>query len=135
MKKFFKVVIPIILVLAIIACIGWYLFIYDRDFTRDILLNGARYFDDRGNHTISGWFYDQAYIQANNNDVVAIELAELHKADGNYTKAEYTLTRAISDGGSADLYSGCRSDSAGCHGDHPAQYHPGHCQPAPGGRG
>ena len=104
MKKFFKVIIPIILVLAIIACIGWYLFIYDRDFTRDILLNGARYFDDRGNHTISGWFYDQAYIQADNNDVVAIELADLHKADGNYTKAEYTLTRAISDGGSADLY-------------------------------
>lgn len=104
MKKFFKVVIPIILVLAIIACIGWYLFIYDRDFTRDILLNGARYFDERGNHAISGWFYDQAYIQANNNDVVAIELADLHKADGNYTKAEYTLTRAISDGGSVDLY-------------------------------
>lgn len=104
MKKFFKVVIPIILALAIIACIGWYLFIYDRDFTRDILLNGARYFDDRGNHAISGWFYDQAYIQANNNDVVAIELADLHKADGNYTKAEYTLTRAISDGGSVDLY-------------------------------
>lgn len=104
MKKFFKVIIPIILALAIIACIGWYLFIYDRDFTRDILLNGARYFDERGNHAISSWFYDQAYIQADNNDVVAIELADLHKADGNYTKAEYTLTRAISDGGSVDLY-------------------------------
>lgn len=104
MKKFFKVVIPIILVLAIIACIGWYLFIYDRDFTRDMLLNGARFFDERGNHTISGWFYDQAYIQSDNNDVVAIELADLHKADGNYTKAEYTLTRAISDGGSVELY-------------------------------
>jgi len=90
--------------LAIIACIGWYLFIYDRDFTRDMLLNGARYFDERGNHTVSGWLYDQAYVQANNNDIVAIELADLHKADGNYTKAEYTLTRAISDGGSTELY-------------------------------
>lgn len=104
MKKFFKVVIPIILVLAIIACIGWYLFIYDRDFTRDMLLNGARYFDARGNHTISGWLYDQAYIQADNNDTVAIELADQHIADGNYTKAEFTLTRAISDGGSTELY-------------------------------
>jgi len=104
MKKFFKIVIPILLVLAIIACIGWYLFIYDRDFTRDMLLNGARYFDERGNHTVSGWLYDQAYVQANNNDIVAIELADLHKADGNYTKAEYTLTRAISDGGSTELY-------------------------------
>ena len=104
MKKFFKVVIPILLVLAIIACIGWYLFIYDRDFTRDMLLNGARYFDEQGNHSVSTWLYDQAYIQADHNDVVAIELADLHKADGNYTKAEYTLTRAISDGGSAELY-------------------------------
>ena len=104
MKKFFKVIIPIILVLAILACLGWYLFIYDRDFTRDILLQGARYFDDKGNHSISGWLYDQAYEQADNNDAVAIELAEQHKADGNFTKAEYTLTKAISDGGSTELY-------------------------------
>jgi len=104
MKKFFKIIIPIILALAIIACIGWYLFIYDRDFTRDMLLDGARYFDDRGNHGISSWLYDQAYLQAGDNDAVAIELAEQHKADGNFTKAEYTLTRAISDGGSTELY-------------------------------
>ena len=104
MKKFFKVIIPIILVLAIIACIGWYLLIYDRDFTRDMLLSGARYFDRQGNHSVSDWFYNQAYLQADNNDSVAIELAAQHKADGNYTKAEYTLTRAISDGGSTELY-------------------------------
>ena len=104
MKKFFKILIPILLVLAIIACIGWYLLIYDRNFTRDMLLEGARYFDDRGNHELSSWFYDQAYLQAEDNDAVAIELAEQHKADGNYTKAEYTLTRAISDGGSTQLY-------------------------------
>lgn len=104
MKKFFKIFIPIILVLAILACIGWYLFIYDRDFTRDVLLYGARFFDEQGNHSISSWFYDKAYEQADNNDAVAIELAEQHKADGNFTKAEYTLTRAISDGGSTELY-------------------------------
>ena len=104
MKKFFRIIIPIILVLAIIACIGWYLFIYDRDFTRDMLLQGARYFDDKGNHELSGWFYDRAYEQAANNDAVAIELAEQHKADGNFTKAEYTLTRAISDSASTELY-------------------------------
>lgn len=104
MKKFFRILIPIILVLAIIACIGWYLFIYDRDFTRDMLLQGARFFDEQGSHALSGWFYDKAYEQASDNDAVAIELAQQHKADGNYTKAEYTLTRAISDGGSTELY-------------------------------
>lgn len=104
MKRFFKILIPIILVIVIIACIGWYLFIYDRDFTRDMLLQGARYFENTGNHEVSGWFYDQAYEQADNNDAVAIELAQQHKLSGNYTKAEYTLTKAISDGGSAELY-------------------------------
>lgn len=104
MKKFFRIMIPIILVLAILACIGWYLFIYDRDFTRDMLLQCARHFDKQGNHAVSGWFYDRAYEQADNNDAVAIELAAQHQADGNFTKAEYTLTRAISDGGSTELY-------------------------------
>lgn len=104
MKRFFKIFIPIILSIAILLCIGWYLFIYDRDFTRDMLLQGARFFEDQGNHTVSNWFYDQAYQQADNNDAVAIELANQHKASGNYTKAEYTLTKAISDGGSAELY-------------------------------
>lgn len=104
MKKFFRIIIPIILILAIIACIGWYLFIYDRDFTRDMLLHSARFFDEQGSHTLSGWFYDRAYEQAADNDSVAIELAEQHRADGNFTKAEYTLTRAISDGGSTNLY-------------------------------
>ena len=81
MKKFFKVIIPIILVLAIIFCIGWYLLIYDRDFTRDMLLSGARYFERQGNHSLSDWLYDQAYLQADNNDAVAIELAAQHKGD------------------------------------------------------
>lgn len=104
MKKAFKIIIPIILILAIIICIGWYLFIFDREFTRDMLLYGARYFDNSGNHTVSSWFYNRAYEQAGNNDAVAIELAEQHKNDGNFTKAEYTLSKAISDGGSIDLY-------------------------------
>ena len=78
MNKFFKVLIPIILAIAIIACIGWYLFIYDRDFTRDMLLQSARFFERQGNHSISNWFYDQAYEQASNNDAVAVELAEQH---------------------------------------------------------
>jgi hypothetical protein len=63
MKKFFKIIIPILLAIAIFASIGWYLFIYDRDFTRDMLLEGARYFDDRGNHAISaGFSVDGGYL-------------------------------------------------------------------------
>lgn len=104
MKKTFKVLIPIILVLAILICMCWYLFIYDREFTRDMLLYGARYFEGRGNRALASWFYDRAYDQAGDNDSIAIELANQHKATGNYTQAEATLSKAIEDGGGIDLY-------------------------------
>lgn len=104
MKRAIRVIIPILLAIAIIACTAWYLFVYDRGFTRDLLLNTARRLDRNGNHTAATWFYNQAYKQADDNDNVAIELAEQYKADGNYTKAEYTLSKAIADGGGIDLY-------------------------------
>ena len=42
MKKIVRILIPVVLVLAIVLCLAWYLFIYDREFTRDILLQQAR---------------------------------------------------------------------------------------------
>lgn len=104
MKKAIRIMIPILLVLAIILCTAWYLFIYDKEFTRDILLAGARHFEQQGNHTTAQWFYNLAYDQASDNDDVAIELSEQYKEHGNFTKAEYTLYKAIQDGGGANLY-------------------------------
>ena len=104
MKKSIRIILPIVLALAIVICTGWYLFIYDRAFTRDVLLHAARYFESSGNHTVSAWFYNHAYMQAGDSDAVAIELAEQYKQSGNYTKAEYTLSHAISDGGGVDVY-------------------------------
>ena len=104
MKKAIKIILPILLAIAIVLCMGWYLFVYDREFTRDVLLYSARYFDDQGNYNLAGWFYDLAYEQAGDNDAVAIELAQQHKSSGNYTKAESTLARAIEDGGGVELY-------------------------------
>ncbi len=104
MKKFIRIAFPVFLVVAIILCSVWYLFIYDQDFTRDILLSCARHCEMRGNHTTAAKFYDLAYSQSGNNDAVAIELAEQYKASGNYTKAEFTLSNAIIDGGGIELY-------------------------------
>lgn len=104
MKKTIRIILPLILALAIILCTGWYLLIYDREFTRDVLLHAARFFESNGNRTASTWFYNTAYLQAGDNDSIAIELAEQYKESGNYTKAEYTLANAISDGGGVDLY-------------------------------
>ncbi len=104
MKKTIRTVLPILLAAAIVACTGWYLFIYDVAFTRDVLLNTARHLESKGNHAASAWFYNCAYRHADDDDAVAIELAEQYKGSGNYTKAEYTLSKAIADGGGVDLY-------------------------------
>lgn len=104
MKKTIRILIPLILTFAIILCLMWYLFVYDREFTRDMLLSCARYCESQGNHATAAWFYNRAYSQAKDNEAVAIELSEQYKASGNYTKAEFTLRNAIEDGGGIELY-------------------------------
>ena len=104
MKKTIRILLPIVLAIAIILCTAWYLFEYDRPFTRDMLLTAARYSESQGNHKTATFFYNLAYSHAADNDAVAIELAEQYKASGNFTKAEYTLSNAIADGGGIDLY-------------------------------
>lgn len=104
MGKVVKIAIPILLTIAILFCMGWYLFVYDREFTRDVLISGARYFEELGNHSISTWLYNAAYQQSDNRDEVAIELASQYAKSGNYTKAEYTLITAIADGAGAKVY-------------------------------
>lgn len=104
MKKALRIILPVVLTIAIVFCLIWYLFVYDRGFTRDVLLSAARFSETQGNLRIATWFYNAAYAQSGNNDSVAIELAEQYKSSGNYTKAEYTLSNAIADGGGLDLY-------------------------------
>lgn len=104
MKRAFKRLIPLLLAVGIIASIGWYLFVYDRAFTRDMLIQQARFFDAQGNPKITAMLYNLAYQYTGQDEDVAIELANQYKSDGNYTKAEFTLTNAIADGGTVDLY-------------------------------
>ena len=104
MNQTTKRIIAALLALAVIGSAVWYIFIYDRDFARDMLLSQARYLDSNGKSDVAAWFYDQAYVFADNDEDVAIELANQYKASGNYTKAEFTLTRAISNRPSVKLY-------------------------------
>lgn len=104
MKKIIRILVPILLGALVVSSIGWYLFVYDRDFTRDILLREARLNDMRGNTGLSAWFYRMAYSHSGNDEAVAIELANQYKMDGNYTKAEVTLTNAIKANPSIALY-------------------------------
>ncbi len=104
MKTFMRILLPIVLIVAILAGTFWYLTVYDREFTHEIILSGARYFEKHGQHTIAAWLYDKAYVHSDNADDVALELAEHYRAAGNYTKAEATLNRAIRDGGGINVY-------------------------------
>lgn len=104
MKKAAKFLVPLILSVLIILSIFWYLFIYDRTFTRDTLLSQARFHDTNGNAKISSWFYKAAYNFSGKDEDVAIELANQYKYDGNFTKAEATLTAAINSRPTADLF-------------------------------
>ncbi len=104
MKHYLKRIFPILLAIVVILSIIWYLFIYDRDFTRDMLIDSARFFESRGNQAYAAWLYDAAYSYSGGNDDVAIEMAQQFLSVGDFTKAEQTLRRAIKDGGSAELY-------------------------------
>lgn len=104
MKKAVRFLVPLLLLIVIVGSIFWYLFIYDRDFTRDTLLSQARFQDLHGNARISSWCYNMAYSFSGHDQNVAIELANQYKSAGNYTKAEYTLTGAINSSPTAELY-------------------------------
>jgi len=104
MKKATKFLVPLLLGLAILGSIFWYLFIYDRAFTRDMLLGQARFQDLHGNSKLSSWFYDMAYDFSGHDDNVAIELANQYKSDGNYTKAEFTLTHTLASKPTVEAY-------------------------------
>ena len=104
MKKLIRFLVPLLLICVLVMSIGWYLFVYDRDFTRDMLLQQARNNDLKGNTSLSSWFYNLAYNYSGQDENVAIELANQYKASGNYTKAEVTLSKAIRAGATKELY-------------------------------
>lgn len=104
MKKFIKRIFPVLLSALILFSIGWYLLEYDPAFTRDILLSQARSLEENGNHNAAVWLYNLAYEHFGSSDEVAIELANKFIEMGNYSKAEYTLRKAIEDGGNVALY-------------------------------
>ena len=104
MKSSLKRILPILLAILVLCSIFWYLFVYDRNFTRDLLLWSAQTLEQNGNHSAAVWFYRQAYVQSGDDQAVAIALARQFKDSGNYTQAEATLSNAIAENPSAELY-------------------------------
>lgn len=104
MKKFVKRIFVLLLICLLIASAVWYMFVYDRSTVRDVLIEMARTCAAHDNYDGATWFYDLSYKISDGEQNVAIELADIYKSVGNYTKAEYTLSNAIADGGNTELY-------------------------------
>ena len=104
MKNVMKRILPLLLVLALIASAAWYMLVYDRETVRDFLMAQGRSCAEDGHFEAATWFYDLSYRFAGDDENVAIDLANMYRSNGNYTKAEYTLANAIADGPSAELY-------------------------------
>ena len=104
MKKIIKRIVPLLLVVALIVSLCWYIFVYDRETVRDFLMAQARSCAQNGHFEAAAWFYDISYEFAGEDENVAIDLAQIYKDSGNYTKAEYTLVSAIADGATSELY-------------------------------
>lgn len=104
MKKIIRLLVSAALTMLIFVSIFWYLFDYDRTFTRDFLLSQARFNDMHGNSQLSSWFYGLAYDFSGHGEDVAIELANQYRQNNNFTKAEVTLQKALDASPSAELY-------------------------------
>jgi Leucine-rich repeat (LRR) protein len=104
MKQFIKKLTVVILAAAILLGTAWYFLEYDPDFTHDVLLTGARFFEDQGFPTIATWMYDRAYKYGQSIEQISLELAKYYRSIGNYSKVEETLLRAVRDGGGVNVY-------------------------------
>lgn len=99
-----KWIIPVLLAALLLGSLIWYMFVYDRATVRDFLTAQARTSARNGHFDAAAWFYDLGYQFSGNDANVAIELSEIYRDVGNYTKAESALTKAIREEPSAELY-------------------------------
>ncbi len=95
MKKFFQIFLPILLVLALLVGAGWFFLSYRADLTASFLSARAERAARRGAYTTASRLSDWAQALDGDNAEAIISLSQAYAESGNYTKAEYTLVRAI----------------------------------------
>lgn len=105
MKKVLKVLIPVVLVLAILGAACWFFFFQRPDLTSGFLQSRASHMVSRGRYERAIRYYSWAWKLEPQESDIPLALADTYVLADNYTKAEYTLVRAISgDSGNVDLY-------------------------------
>lgn len=105
MKKVLKVLIPVVLVLAILGAACWFFFFQRPDLTSGFLQSRASHMVSRDRYERAIRYYSWAWKLEPQESNIPLALADTYVLADNYTKAEYTLVRAISgDSGNVDLY-------------------------------
>ena len=96
MKKSLKIIIPVALVLILLITACWFFLFYNRTLSANLLQSGARSMAAAGRYERSVSYYEAAWKLMPERSDLPIEMAETYIEAGNFTKAEYTLVRAIS---------------------------------------
>ena len=96
MKKALKIIIPVFLVIAILVTACWFFLFYNRALTVDLLLRGAVSMSSHSRYERAITYYDLAWKLMPDDTNIPLDLADTYVSANNYTKAEYTLVRAIS---------------------------------------
>lgn len=96
MKRILKIVIPLVVVLALLGTAAWFFIVYRGDLTSGFLVGQAQRMVERGRYGRAITYYDWAWSLDPDNKEIPLALAKAYAGSGNYTKAEYTLVRAIS---------------------------------------
>ncbi len=97
MKKVWRSILCILLVLALVGALAWFFLVYRASLTAEGCANLAAQAASKGRYERAIRFYTTAYELDPDNYNLAIALADTYAHSGNYTKAEFTLVNAISD--------------------------------------
>ena len=96
MKRVLKIVIPLVVVLALLGTVAWFFLSFRADLTAGFLRGQAAKMVERERYSRAVTYYNWAWQLDPENQEIPLALAEAYAGSGNYTKAEYTLVRAIS---------------------------------------
>lgn len=104
MKQLLRFLIVILVLAGLVLGCAWYFLDYNLDWTVQFLTTQGKNASADGKLDSAIRYYTWAEKLRPQDQALDIALANVYKAKGNYTKAEYTLANAISEGGSVDVY-------------------------------
>lgn len=99
-----KRVIILVLIVALLGGAAWYFLMYNPGLTAGVLSSWGDSAMDSGDHRGAVRWYSWAVKLQPGEQELSVKLANAYKLTGNYTKAEYTLSRAIAAGGDVEVY-------------------------------